>query len=103
MCSVVVLSEKPMASKQTYGFAPEETEKDMEELKKKLDTLSAVPKKKYPFPLTANQEIGWDHEVVIYRSNFITVVIYRVKNSSMLMDTTRSHVQRPNMLQTMLL
>lgn len=32
----------------------------MEELKHKLDVISAVPKKKYPFPVTSAQEIGWE-------------------------------------------
>lgn len=40
--------------KHTFGKNPEETEKEMEELKTKLDTLTSVPKKKYPFPMTAN-------------------------------------------------
>jgi hypothetical protein len=48
----------------SFGMNPEETEKDMEELKRKLDTLTAVPKKKYPFPMTSNQEIGWDNDDV---------------------------------------
>jgi len=36
----------------------------MAELKTKLDTLTSVPKKKYPFPMTANQEIGWENDDV---------------------------------------
>jgi len=36
----------------------------MEELKTKLNTLTSVPKKKYPFPVTSNQEIGWDNDDV---------------------------------------
>ena len=36
-----------------------EDEKD-DELANKLNTLSAVPKTKYPVPMTASQEIGWD-------------------------------------------
>lgn len=44
----------------------------MVELKRKLDTLVAVPKKKYPFPMTTNQEIGWDNDEVkfFYYLNF---------------------------------
>ena len=37
----------------------------MFDLKKKLNTLTAVPKKKYPFPMTAAQEIGWDLDDVL--------------------------------------
>lgn len=33
---------------------PEDTEKEMAELKMKLDTLTAIPKKKYPYPMTSN-------------------------------------------------
>jgi hypothetical protein len=49
---VIVLSEKP--TQQKWHKNPEENEKDLEELKTKLDTLTSVPKKKYPFPMTAN-------------------------------------------------
>lgn len=38
----------------------------MEQLKTKLNTLTAVPKKKYLNPVTTNQEIGWDCEVWFY-------------------------------------
>lgn len=62
--SVVLLTEKPMVTKANFGMDPSETEKEMGELKKKLDTLTAIPKKKYPFPMTANQEIGWETDDV---------------------------------------
>ena len=32
----------------------------MDALKKKLEVLTSVPKKKYPFPVTSSQEVGWD-------------------------------------------
>ena len=38
----------------------EETKVEMDELKAKLDVISAVPKKKYPFPVTSAQEVGWE-------------------------------------------
>src|SRR5258708_2960248 len=54
--NLVILSEKPHAVKS--GFAsnsnPEESEKDLQELKMKLTTLTAVPKSKYAFPMTSN-------------------------------------------------
>ena len=53
-----------MVSKTNFGMDPTETEKEMGELKKKLDTLTAILKKKYPFPMTANQEIGWENDEV---------------------------------------
>jgi hypothetical protein len=36
-----------------YDMNPENTMKEMEELKTKLETLTSVPKKKYPFPMTS--------------------------------------------------
>jgi len=61
---VIILAEKPTSTKLKYGQNPEDTEKEMEELKTKLETLTSVPKKKYPFPMTANQEMGWDIDEV---------------------------------------
>jgi hypothetical protein len=43
----------------------------MIELKTKLDTLTSGPKKKYPFPMTSNQEVGWDTEDVSDSQLFI--------------------------------
>ena len=51
---VVILSDKPTSNKQSYGQDPESTEKELSELKKKLETLTSIPKKKYPFPMTQN-------------------------------------------------
>lgn len=61
---MVIISDKPTQSRATFGTNPSETEKDLEALKTKLDTLTSVPKRKYPFPMTANQEIGWDNDDV---------------------------------------
>lgn len=55
--NLVILTDKPNVSKETYyGISanPEETVKELEELKIKLETLTSVPKKKYNFPLTSN-------------------------------------------------
>jgi hypothetical protein len=68
-----LLSEKPHANKNQFSLNPEETQREMGELKAKLDTLSAVPKKKYPFPLTSSHEIGWDHQEVKYTNMLICV------------------------------
>jgi hypothetical protein len=56
---VVILAEKPQVKKSNISNA-NETKQEMEELKQKLDVLSSVPKKKYPFPVTSSQEIGWE-------------------------------------------
>jgi len=34
----------------------------MEALKKKLEVLTNIPKKKYPYPMTAAQEVGWESD-----------------------------------------
>jgi len=41
---------------RTFKFAskPEDTAKELGELKTKLDNLSSPPKKKYNFPMTSN-------------------------------------------------
>ena len=38
----------------------EDNQESMDALKKKLEVLTTVPKNKYPYPMTQNQEIGWD-------------------------------------------
>jgi hypothetical protein len=48
----------------SFGVDPSDTEKEMVALKTKLDMLTTIPKKKYPFPMTSNQEIGWDNDDV---------------------------------------
>mmetsp|Transcript_7236 Transcript_7236/g.6351 ORF Transcript_7236/g.6351 Transcript_7236/m.6351 type:complete len:143 (+) Transcript_7236:51-479(+) len=62
--NLVILTEKPHLSKAGFNVYanPEDEEREMDELKKKLTSLTAVPKNKYTFPLTANQEVGWDHQ-----------------------------------------
>ena len=52
--NLIILTEKPMANKTWVDQNPEESMKEMDELKKKLNTLTAVPKKKYAFPMTSN-------------------------------------------------
>ena len=34
--------------------------KELEMLKTKLDSLTQLPKKKFNYPMTTNQELGWD-------------------------------------------
>ena len=41
-----------------------------DELATKLHTMTAVPKTKYPVPMTANQEIGWDLEEIQTKNNW---------------------------------
>jgi hypothetical protein len=51
-----------MASKHSFGMAS--TQQDVDALKKKLETLTSVPKKKYPYPVTSAQDVGWDNDEV---------------------------------------
>ena len=47
----------------------EENKESMDALKKKLEVLTTVPKKKYPYPMTASQEIGWDMDSQFHDHN----------------------------------
>ena len=63
----MVITEKPTnasklkadGSEQTKGV---ESAEDMEALKRKLEVLTNIPKKKYPYPMTAAQEVGWESD-----------------------------------------
>ena len=60
--NLVIISEKPNNLKYNYSKSAEEKKEDLkdDELTSKLNNISAVPKTKYPVPMTASQEIGWD-------------------------------------------
>ena len=58
---VIAITEKPTSvnphvEAATTGDAAE----DLRVLKDKLDSLKRVPKKKFNYPMTAAQELGWD-------------------------------------------
>ena len=64
-----VITEKPnvlriRSEKEAPVVKQKEEDKDDvdKELDERLGEASAVPKKKYRFPMTAAQEIGWDLE-----------------------------------------
>ena len=60
-----VISDKPTnKDKLNATTAKEESKENQDALKKKLEVLTTIPKKKYPFPMTANQEIGWDADTL---------------------------------------
>ena len=68
-CVVIVVTEKPT---QKLG-SPDRTGSTQEEifaLKKKLEVLTSVPKNKYPYPVTASQEVGWDNAEVSATPHF---------------------------------
>lgn len=58
MSLVIIITDKPQLRKRDMSSTHEE----IFSLKKKLEILTTVPKKKYPFPVTAAQEVGWDNE-----------------------------------------
>ena len=63
-----VITEKPTNLNRLNMMAPElkDTHGDDEDtklLKQKLAVLTNVPKKKYPYPMTTSQELGWDTEM----------------------------------------
>ena len=59
-----VISNKPTEkTKSKEEFKAGEGESD-DQLKKKLEVLGSIPKKKYPFPMTSAQEVGWDADVL---------------------------------------
>ena len=63
-----VITEKPTNLNRLNMMAAElkDTHGDDEDsklLKQKLAVLTNVPKKKYPYPMTTSQELGWDTEM----------------------------------------
>ena len=62
--NLLVITDKPTSQNKLSGEEKEENKESMQELKKKLEVLTTIPKKKYPYPMTANQEIGWDMDTM---------------------------------------
>lgn len=63
---VALITDKPNTVKKASS------DYDNEALKTKLNVLTMVPKKKYPFAVTSAQEVGWDNdEVRIYYSHIL--------------------------------
>ena len=60
---LIVISDKPT----TVNKAQEETEESktaMAAVSKKLEVLTTIPTKKYPYAMTAAQEVGWDNDTM---------------------------------------
>jgi hypothetical protein len=52
--NLLVITDKPTSiNKMGAGTNKEENKESMDALKKKLEVLTTVPKKKYPYPMTA--------------------------------------------------
>ena len=58
---LIVVTDK-VTNQNKLNVDPKEEKEDTALLSKKLEVLTAVPKKKYPYPMTSSQEIGWDHD-----------------------------------------
>ena len=54
-----MVPNKP-TEKPKFKEAEEGKTEDDDTLKKKLEVIGSIPKKKYPYPMTAAQEVGWD-------------------------------------------
>jgi hypothetical protein len=57
--AVIAISDKPTSMKPLVKNKNEKNE-ELVILQQKLDTLTMLPKKKYNYPMTSAQEIGWD-------------------------------------------
>ena len=62
--NLLVITDKPTSINKLGGAENEESKESMMALTKKLEVLTTVPKKKYPYPMTASQEIGWDNDTM---------------------------------------
>ena len=64
-----VITEKPTNLNRLNMMAKElkdptdNGDEDAKVLKTKLEVLTSIPKKKYPYPMTTSQELGWDTEM----------------------------------------
>ena len=57
-----VIANKP--TEKIKGAEEAKTGEQDDQLNKKLEVLGSIPKKKYPYPMTAAQEVGWDADVL---------------------------------------
>ena len=64
--NLLVITDKPTSINKLNEDPKnkEENKESMDALKKKLEVLTTVPKKKYPYPMTAAQEVGWDSDTL---------------------------------------
>ena len=62
--NLLLISDKPTSVNKMGASAAANTSEEMSALSKKLEVLTAVPKNKYPYPMTASQEIGWENDTM---------------------------------------
>ena len=70
---MVLISEKP-TTKKSEEKKMSSTKQDLDALKKKLEVLTSEPRKKYAFPMTSAQEVGWDNEEVRDYSTYVACI-----------------------------
>uniref|UniRef100_A0A7S3CKS0 Uncharacterized protein n=1 Tax=Strombidium rassoulzadegani TaxID=1082188 RepID=A0A7S3CKS0_9SPIT len=64
---LLVITDKPTSINKLNAVSSskgKDSQESMDALKKKLEILTTIPKKKYPYPMTAAQEIGWDDDTM---------------------------------------
>ena len=65
------ITEKPTNKDRLKIYEKNEETQESKALTQKLAVLTNVPKKKYPYPVTSQQEIGWDTELMeIHRPKY---------------------------------
>ena len=57
---MIAITEKPTTVKNQSAQDTKTTEEELKVLKDKLDSLAMLPKKKFQYPVTSAQELGWD-------------------------------------------
>ena len=57
---MIAITEKPTTIKAKSAEETKTTEAELKVLKDKLDSLAMLPKKKFQYPVTSAQELGWD-------------------------------------------
>ena len=57
---MIAITEKPTTIKKVDPNSQKTTEEELKVLKDKLDSLAMLPKKKFQYPVTSAQELGWD-------------------------------------------
>ena len=57
---VVAISDKPTSMKPLVKEHGGDGEEELKILQAKLETLNQLPKKKFNYPMTSAQEVGWD-------------------------------------------
>ena len=65
--NLLVITEKPTNAHRVQERANQDNDENMTALKKKLEVLTSGPKSKYPYPMTASQEMGWENDELFHK------------------------------------